>query len=98
MNAHTKPSSLANPTDIAVAQRLGEYELTRIRMGWMLEQQQQTIAALNAALVSKDTLIAARDQEIGYLKDIVERREEEIKELRYEPELPMTGTEAGVKH
>lgn len=57
-----------NPTDEAVARRLGQMELQRIRMAWMLDQQQFTINALNQALASKDVLIAAKDAEINRLR------------------------------
>lgn len=61
-------SKLANPTDAAVAQHIGELELTRIRMAWMLEQQSQQIKLMGLALNERDAMLAAKDAEIVRLR------------------------------
>ena len=49
---------MKNPADTMVAARLGELELTRIRMAWTLEHLQHEVSRLTTLLVAKDAEIA----------------------------------------
>lgn len=76
----SKPN--ANPTDVMVAQRLGELEMTKIRMGWALEQQQQHIQALTAQLEAERTAHAST-------KDALVQAHAELAQHRESPRLPL---------
>ena len=45
---------MQNPTDAMIAAKIGELELTKIRMAWALEVQQGEMRKMAALLVAKD--------------------------------------------
>jgi hypothetical protein len=49
---------MKNPADAIIAAKIGELELTKIRMAWRLEHLQREVSRLTALLVAKDAQIA----------------------------------------
>lgn len=79
-----------HPTDAMVAAKIGELEITRIRMAWLLEQQDMHIRVLSQKLAEQQAVMAAKDDEIARLR-----------ELANEPKLPLehvNGAEQETKH
>jgi hypothetical protein len=61
-----------HPTDAMIAARMGEMEMTRIRMAWMLEQQDIHIKVLSQRLGEQQALLAAKDDEIKRLTELAD--------------------------
>lgn len=58
-----------HPTDDAIAHRIGQLEMNRIRMGWMLEQQQAQMTIMTARINELVALLTAKDAEIARLQE-----------------------------
>lgn len=56
-----------HPTDAMIAARLGELEMMRIRMNWLLDQQHIQLQQMAQALADRDAQIAVKDAEITRL-------------------------------
>lgn len=57
-----------HPTDAMIASRIGELEITRIRMNWMLDQQHVQLQQMAQVLADRDAQIAVKDAEIARLR------------------------------
>jgi hypothetical protein len=86
---------MQNPIDAMVAAKIGELELTKIRMAWALERQQGEMQKMSALLIAKDAEIERLNREMEQRERASADRAQKLDNL---PSNPYAGDANAVTH